>query len=399
MVSPHPKPLSQGERGLPDFPLSLWERGTEGVRACLAAPLLAALLLAACAQQPPQPQAETPAEPRPPVEVEASIDRAVATTGDVLTYIVTVNYDPAYTIDAPETGAEIAGFRIIDTRREEPRTVGDRTVEERWYKLRADLVGSYVLPAITVRYTPGEGQEGEAGEVKTSEIFVEVESVLPAEGEEAVTDIRGLKELRPIEEPTPWWWWAVGGGALLALLGLVIWRVRRGRKARPAAPPLPPHEIAFRALDALRGTDFEDPEAVRRFHFAISEVLRAYVEGRCGLNATDLTTEEILQEIPHLTLLPDAVLGPSTGEPTAPPRPRHLSPDEAERLRRFLDATDRVKFAAHEPTEEAVQGVYEDALGFVEATRPQATTTTPASTATATATTTGSPDPDQEAAA
>ncbi len=213
MVSPHPlsPPLPWGEGEVRKAPLPLGDGF--GVRAAL----LIAVLLTACTPT-ELPQAEAPAEPRPPVEVEAAIDRAVATTGDVLTYTVAVDYDPAYTIDAPETGAEIAGFRIIDTRREEPRTMGDRTVEERWYKLRADLVGSYVLPAITVRYAPGEGQEGETGEVKTSEIFVEVASVLPAEGEETATDIRGLKELRPIEEPTPWWWWAVGGGALLACL-------------------------------------------------------------------------------------------------------------------------------------------------------------------------------------
>lgn len=309
-------------------------------------PYLLLLALAACSQ--PAPETAAPAEPRPPVETRARVDRAVATTGDLITYTVTVDHDPSYEVEIPEPGSEIAGFRIVDVGREEPREEDGRVVRELWYKLRADLVGSYVLPPITVTYRPqaeeGAGAPAEAQTVQTSEIFVEVESVLPAGGE--ATDIRGLKPLRPIERPLPWWPFAAGGGVVvLAALAFLYWRRRR----RPAfVPPRPAHEIAFEALERLRRTDFADAEAVRLFHFEISEVIRAYVERRFGLNATDLTTEEIVARL-------DGVRG--------------LEGDERGRLRRFLAATDRVKFAAHEPGEEAIRATYEDALSFVEATR------------------------------
>ncbi len=309
-------------------------------------PLLATLLafLAACAE-PPAPETVAPDEPRPPVEARARLDRAIATTGDVITYTVSVDYDPAYEIELPEPGAEIAGFRIVDVGREEPREERGRIVEERWYQLRADLVGSYVLPPVTVSYRPEGEADAEEKTVRTSEIFVEVKSVLPADGE--VTDIRGLKPLRQIERPTPWWWFAAGGGAvvLLGLLGFFLWR--RSRRAAEV-PPRPAHEIAFEALDRLRRTDFEDVEAMRRFHFEISEVIRAYVENRFYLNATDLTTEEILDHLDEL---------------------RGLDRERRELLARFLAATDRVKFAAYEPAEEEIGETYESALSFVEATR------------------------------
>jgi hypothetical protein len=320
------------------------------------------LLLVACAQPSPDAEAISDAEqaPKAPVETSSRVDRAVATTGDVITYTVSVDYDPAYEVELPETGADIAGFRIIDVGSEEPREEGGRRILERWYKLRADLVGSYVLPPVEVVYRPATpaGAEaaaaGDAGEpaeapetqsVRTSEIFIEVQSVLP-EGSE-VTDIRGLKPLHHVETPTPWWLWAAagGGGVLLALCGVLLWR-RLRRKVE--APPRPAHEIAFEALARLRDTDFEDLEAMRRFHFEISEVIRAYVENRFTLNATDLTTEEIVGALDEL---------------------RGLAGDDGERLRHFLAATDRVKFAAYEPSEAEIEGTYEGALSFVEATR------------------------------
>ena len=333
------------------------------------------LLLAACQPAPdveappetePAPKAPVEHDPverdpveRDPVETRSRVDRAVATTGDVITYTVTVDHDPAYEVELPETGADIAGFRIIDVGSEEPRDENGRRILERWYKLRADLVGSYVLPPVEVAYRPAPagGEDVEVGEasaeapqaqtVNTSEIFIEVQSVLPEGGE--VTDIRGLKPLRQVETPAPWWLWAAagGGGALLALAGVLLWRRMR---RRVEAPPRPAHEIAFEALARLRDTDFEDSEAMRRFHFEISEVIRAYVENRFTLNATDLTTEEIVGALDEL---------------------RGLAGDDGERLRRFLAATDRVKFAAYEPSETEIEETYEGALSFVEATREQ----------------------------
>jgi hypothetical protein len=309
------------------------------------------IVLAACAGQPEA----LPEEPRAAVETEASVDRAVATTGDLITYRVSVDYADGFEVEVPEPGADIAGFRIVDAGREEPRNEKGRVIEDQWYKLRADLVGSYILPPVTVGYRPlaepagdepvDAGETGPAWEtVETSAIFVEVESVLPGDGE--ATDIRDLKPLRRIEGPIPWLWIAAGLAALLAL-GIALHFYLQYRRRALAVPPEPPHVIAFRALDGLRETDFGDPVAVRRFYFAISEVLRSYVEGRFGLNATDLTSEEIVAELPVL---------------------EDLAGDHGRVLERFLVDTDRVKFAEHRPSEREIEGTYENALGFVEST-------------------------------
>lgn len=298
------------------------------------------------------------AVPRDPVETRASVDKAVATTGDVITYRVVVDYDRDFEVFLPEPGADIAGFRIVDLGDEEPVERGGRVVEERWYRLRADLVGSYVLPPIAVGYRPAvadepgevaaepEAEEGFSA-VETSAIFVEVESVLPQGGE--AEDIRGLKPLRRVARPVPWGWIA-GSVVVLIALAVALWLYLRQRRRASEVPPEPAHLVAFRALDSLRAMDFSDSEEVRRFYFAVSEVVRAYVEGRFGLNATDLTTEEILGEVAGLP---------------------ELAEEPREGLREFLLETDRVKFADQFAGETEVAATYEQALGFVEATMPR----------------------------
>ena len=284
------------------------------------------------------------ASDRPPVEVRTAVDQAVATTGDLITYRITVEYDPAYEVQIPEPGSEIAGFRIVDIGEEEPREEGGRRIRERYYRLRADLVGSYVLPAVEVGYRAAGGGEEAFQSVVASEIFVEVESVLPAGGE--VSDIRDIKPLHEIESGWPWKW--IGLGALLVALAAGGLYLRRRRRDLVELSMILPHEAAFRALDELRALDLSDPRVVRRFYFGLSETVRGYVEGRFGLNATDLTTEEILPRLGEV--------GELQGEP-------RMS------LERFLEDTDRVKFAHHRPEPGEIEGAWERALSFVEATR------------------------------
>ena len=290
-----------------------------------------------------------PEETREPVEARASVDRAVATTGDLITFSLTVDSRADLEVEIPEAGAEIDGFRIVDVGREEPLSRNARTLREQWYQLRADLVGSYVLPPVEIRFREPSAVAEEPGPwqtLKTSEIFVEVESVLPAEG--GAEDIRGLKPLRRVRPRVPWLEIVLGLAALGLVAAAVAWYLRRRARQLESVPAVPPHVVAFEALDALRDTDFEDPAAVRRFHFRISEVIRTYVEGRFGMNATDLTTEEILGGLADLD---------------------DLAAEPGDDLRRFLTETDRVKFAHREPSRGDIESTYELALGFVETTR------------------------------
>ena len=172
--------------------------------------------------------------------------------------------------------------------------------------------------------------------------------MLPKDGE--AKEIRDLKALVPMKKRVwPLIAGAAGVVALLAATGIYLWYRRRKRQI--IVPPPPPHEVAFAALDALRQTDFTNPEAVRQYFYALSEILRAYIEGRFALNATDLTTEEILPRLVHLPV---------------------LSSEQRGKLREFLTSTDLVKYGQHDATKHEIEGSYERALTFVEATAERA---------------------------
>jgi hypothetical protein len=79
------------------------------------------------------------------------------------------------------------------------------------------------------------------------------------------------------------------GGILLVLLALIVWMRWHKRRARIKAAEAV-DAAALRELAEWRGLD--DPEQFRDAISAISGTLRRYVEGRFGLRAPTLTTEE-----------------------------------------------------------------------------------------------------------
>ena len=310
---------------------------------------------------------------KPPAELRAAVDRATATTGDLITYEVEVERDPDVNVELADPGVDIAGFRIVDLGQDRPQTLDSgRILERRWFQLRADLVGSYVLPALVATY---RGPAGDVGDLETPEIPVEVESVLPADGTE-VTDIRDIKPLRRVETGRLWLLWLGLAAAGLALAAAWWWRRRRRGSGGevPEVPRIPPYDLAIQELERLRRTDFSNLRKLRRYYFAVSAVVRAYVEGRFGMNATDLTTEEILSRLGAPGWRDPAPSANQSVRPSSGARMAlvRLDPVQARRLERFLVATDQVKFAAHLPLTEEIDRTYEQALGFVRATgRPK----------------------------
>jgi hypothetical protein len=296
---------------------------------------------------PIDPELEVSAEQ--PVRVRATVDRDRATIGDRITYTLEVAHAENLTVRLPQLPETLGGMRVEPGGESpEPARRQGQVVERRSYRLVTDRVGAAVIPPLEVAY----GADGEpAGAVSTPELRIKVASVLAeaeAEAEAEATDIRDVKPLHRHSRPWPALGFALAGVVALAVLAAWLWW-RRRRRAASASPALPPHEAALQALARLRLTDFSDPEALRAYYFALSETLRTYVEGRFGLNATDLTSEEILAGLGAL---------------------RELAAFDAERLREFLDATDRVKFAKRFPTKRQIEETFETAVCFVESTRP-----------------------------
>ena len=149
---------------------------------------------------------------------------------------------------------------------------------------------------------------------------------------------------------------------LLALLiaAIVItaagWLLRRylaqAREEARHAPPPPPHEIAFAALQALLARGWIEQRNVEAFYVELSSIARHYLEARFELHAPEETTEEFLREA--------ATAGA-------------LSPDHQRLVARFLEQSDLVKFAQHQPEAEDMRAAYTAAERLVRETIPAPT--------------------------
>jgi hypothetical protein len=152
-------------------------------------------------------------------------------------------------------------------------------------------------------------------------------------------DIHGLK---PVFQP-PWWmtfpWWIVV--LALALIGLVIWLVRRRkpveRKAAvakgPAVPAIPAHAEALAALDALARERLPEQGRWIEHQTRLAAILRRFLERRFGTPEPGYTTRELIL---HLVW-------------------SGLTGGDVERLKALLRVADLAKFARSEPTVDAAK--------------------------------------------
>jgi hypothetical protein len=156
---------------------------------------------------------------------------------------------------------------------------------------------------------------------------------------EDIRDIRGPKSVVPT--------WVLpallAGAALLAAGAYGVWR-RRNRHRRSRA--LLPFEIALQRLEDARA--LMQPASAPQFCFAVSDIVRDYIEQGFDVAVTRRTTEEFLRDL----------LDTSN---TALSRHRALLGD-------FLHRCDYVKFAGVSLTLQTMEALRQSACAFVRET-------------------------------
>jgi hypothetical protein len=286
------------------------------------------------------------AEALPPVEVKAEVDRATATTGDPIRYTLTATSNPQIEVTIPEMGSQIAGLRIIDIGSSEPLERDGRKIIDRWYELRADVVGSYIIPGAVFTY---KDDQGKTNELKTSQIFIEVKSVI--EDKDAAKDIKDIKPLSIIpRDYTLLVGLSIISVALIALIGggIYLYRVRYRKVTAP--PEMPAHELAFKELDQLKKEDFISRGIYKEHYFKLSEIFRRYLERRFHFQAVEQTTEEILPALLNL---------------------KNVDETEKGIAQQFLHHTDLVKFAKYVPGADEVEHEHQEAINFINKTKEE----------------------------
>ncbi|MFZ5807273.1 MAG: DUF4381 family protein [Verrucomicrobiota bacterium] len=160
---------------------------------------------------------------------------------------------------------------------------------------------------------------------------------------EDIRDIQG-----PIPFPSPW---GCIGGIILTLLiiGGIIWWITWWKKNRKKTSLPKADAIALQSLEeAMMWIEKNSP---REFSFAVSEIIRVYIENRFQVFAARKTTEEFLRDLLE----------------------KHDSPlaQWKNSLEDFLMHCDLAKFGKHPLTKEAMMKMLESAKTFVMQTTSQ----------------------------
>ena len=158
-----------------------------------------------------------------------------------------------------------------------------------------------------------------------------------------IRDIRG-----PISIPYEWFWVIFAAVSLLVAAAIfAIWRFRPRRAAERVRPP---YEIALEKLEAAR--PLMTTETVREYAFAVSEIIRVYIEQRFGEFAHRRTTEEFISDLLSQAWSPLAA--------------------HRRRLEDFMNHCDLIKFARWGATKRELELMHESARAFIVETQAQA---------------------------
>lgn len=115
--------------------------------------------------------------------------------------------------------------------------------------------------------------------------------------------------VEPITEPVsmkdvfPW----LLGLLLLVLIGFGIWFFLKHRKPKVdenghvvSGPVVPPYTKAIDDLENLRQQKLWQSGKMKEYFSSLTDIAREYIEGQFGVNAVEMTTDDILQEIKPL---------------------------------------------------------------------------------------------------
>ena len=140
--------------------------------------------------------------------------------------------------------------------------------------------------------------------------------------------------VEPIDAPVkfnevfPW----ILGALLLALLVIGVWYWRKHHKSKVDAdgnvvrgPVIPPYDKAVSDLKRLREEKIWQSGKVKEYFSVLTDIAREYIEGQFGVNAVEMTTDDILNEV----------------------KPLHFDKETYDKLKDTMEVADLVKFAKY----------------------------------------------------
>lgn len=306
----------------------------------------------------PAPGAAVPSGSEPPAVSEPAADSPVAVAahvtpdpsqvGDLIKLEVTAAYPGGYTVNLP-LGLNFDPLHLVSVDESEAESTGQGMRKIFTITLQHFAVGDAKVPAFPITYL---APDGTVSTVEVPATSFNVSSLLANE-----PDPKRQGEDPPVslEYPNRTAELILYSGLAALLLGLVggLLFARWRRRPRPVVlpPPVPAHVTAFQALEELERADLITKNQFQDYYLELTEIAKAYIEGRFGVPALDRTTDELRRDLERLA-----------------PQIAPLKPSD---LVRFLMDCDLVKFARFAPPPDEAQEALKAVRGMVEVTLPK----------------------------
>lgn len=145
------------------------------------------------------------------------------------------------------------------------------------------------------------------------------------------------------------WWWLMVLVLILLVGGYLLYRrYKQKGSILPSKPATPPYELAMQRLQRLKARKLWETGKEKDFYTILTDILRTYLDGRFGISAMEMTSREIMERLSE---------DPSLRESRS-------------KMRQILDMADFVKFAMVRPLPDDNVKAFDNAVAFVESTKP-----------------------------
>jgi hypothetical protein len=306
--------------------------------------VLALMFLAACTAGAPEDTDNRTAD-HLDIVVSAQTDRTIAALDETIRFTLSVTCPQHVQLHMPEIGSLIAGLRIVDFGEIGPRLVDNSLVFEKWFDLRADLSGVYILPAMTVRAVDHD----ETREITTPQIFIKVGAHSVRADNETMQDIIDIKPPAALPRDPRLFVMAGVIAVVLFLVGLAAGLYVRRSRAAALVPQKPAHVLAYEQLEQLERERLVERGIVHTHYVRLSDIFRQYLQNRFAISAVEQTTQELLRSIKGLS---------------------DLSVAGKKNTRDFLLQADLVKFAKYRPEKQNIVFNQQQVRDIIDQTRP-----------------------------
>lgn len=283
------------------------------------------------------------------VTIKSSMDSAYILMGkqtplhiEILQSGDDIGYIPQLKNDTLTSAVELVGVTAADT-----VDLGNNRRQ-----IRFDLVlqsfdsGLYTLPPIL--YTVGQDS------FFTQELALKVLPV-PVDTLQTVHDFADViapdsKFFDFLPDFVTNYWWAILIALLLVAAAIIYFKYFRKRELPQIfkKKEIPPYDLAIGRLNDLLAENLCEKGQEKVYYTRLTEILRVYLEGRFGINAMEMTSTQIMDNLKN----------------------NDDTKDSSKTMEKVLYVADFVKFAKVRPLPDDNNKAFDNAMRFVESTRP-----------------------------